>query len=122
VISAQNPSTKGRGVPMLVTFNSQRVIEKVQKRIDLPHPTHSVSLQNLIIMSTMRYLQGRDGLHYCGTFTTPEGGHDLSFMSGLVVAHAIGADYPFAIGHTDAVADFKQMQKMMLKSGARRPL
>jgi len=122
VISAQNPSTKDKGVPMLVTFNSQRVIEKVQKRIELPHPTHSVSLQNLIIMSSMRYLQGRDGVHYCGTFTTPEGGHDLSFMSGLVVAHAIGADYPFSIDHTDAVADFKQMQKMMLKSGARRPL
>jgi predicted NAD/FAD-binding protein len=122
VISAQNPSTKDKGVPMLVTFNSQRVIEKVQKRIDLPHPTHTVSLQNLIIMSTMRYLQGRDGVHYCGTFTTPEGGHDLSFMSGLVVAHAIGADYPFTIDHTDAVADFKQMQKMMLKSGDRRPI
>ena len=122
VISAQNPSTKDKGVPMLVTFNSQRVIEKVQKRIELPHPTHSVSLQNLIIMSSMRYLQGRDGVYYCGTFTTPEGGHDLSFMSGLVVAHAIGADYPFSIDHTDAVADFKQMQKMMLKSGARRPI
>ena len=122
VISAQNPSTKDEGVPMLVTFNSQRVIEKVQKRIELPHPTHSVSLQNLIIMSAMRYLQGRDGVHYCGTFTTPEGGHDLSFMSGLVVAHAIGADYPFSPDHTDAVADFKQMQKMMLKSGARRPV
>jgi len=122
VISAQNPSTKDKGVPMLVTFNSQRVIERVQKRIELPHPTHSVSLQNLIIMSSMRYLQGRDGVYYCGTFTTPEGGHDLSFMSGLVVAHAIGADYPFSIDHTDAVADFKQMQKMMLKSGARRPI
>ncbi|MGB3050856.1 MAG: FAD-dependent oxidoreductase [Polyangiales bacterium] len=122
VISAQNPSTKDEGVPMLVTFNSQRVIEKVQKRIELPHPTHSVSLQNLIIMLTMRYLQGRDGVHYCGTFTTPEGGHDLSFMSGLVVAHAIGADYPFSSDNTDAVADFKQMQKMMLKSGARRPI
>jgi len=122
VISAQNPSTKDKGVPMLVTFNSQRVIERVQKRIELPHPTHSVSLQNLIIMSSMRYLQGRDGVYYCGTFTTPEGGHDLSFMSGLVVAHAIGADYPFSSDNTDAVADFKQMQKMMMKSGARRPL
>ncbi|MGB9340098.1 MAG: hypothetical protein WCB63_12705, partial [Polyangiales bacterium] len=107
---------------MLVTFNSKRDIEKVQKRIELPHPTHSVSLQNLIIMSMMRHLQGKNGVHYCGTFTTPEGGHDLSFMSGLVVAHAIGADYPFSSDNTDAVADFKQMQKMMLKSGARKPV
>ena len=122
VISAQNPSTKDKGVPMLVTFNAKRPIEKVQKRIDLPHPTHSVSLGNLIIMSMMRHLQGKDGVHYCGTFTTPEGGHDLSFMSGLVVAHAIGADYPFPLDNSDAVADFRQMQKMMLKSTDRRAI
>ena len=122
VISAQNPSTKDEGVPMLVTFNAKRPIERVHKRIELPHPTHSVSLGNLIIMSMMRHLQGKEGLHYCGTFTTPEGGHDLSFMSGLVVAHAIGADYPFSTDHSNAAADFKQMQKMMLKSGARRAI
>jgi predicted NAD/FAD-binding protein len=122
VISAQNPSIKDKGVPMLVTFNSRRPIEKVQKRIDLPHPTHTVSLRNLIIMSMMRHLQGRDGVYYCGTFTTPEGGHDLSFMSGLVVAHAIGADYPFSTDNSDAVADFAQMQKMMLKARDRRPV
>ncbi|MBW1832625.1 MAG: hypothetical protein JRJ10_13190, partial [Deltaproteobacteria bacterium] len=96
--------------------------DKVQKRVELPHPTHTMSLRNLIIMSMMRYLQGNDGIHYCGTFTTPEGGHDLSFMSGLVVAHAIGAPYPFSRDHADAVADFNQMQRMMLKAGVRRPL
>ncbi len=122
VISAQNPSTKDQGVPMLVTFNAKRPIERAQKRIELPHPTHSVSLGNLIIMSMMRHLQGKDGLYYCGTFTTPEGGHDLSFMSGLVVAHSIGADYPFSTDEQDAVADFKQMQKMMLKSRDRRAI
>ena len=120
VISAQNPNTKDKGVPMLVTFNSKRPIERVQKRIELPHPTHTVSLRNLIIMSMMRHLQGKDGIHYCGTFTTPEGGHDLSFMSGLVVAHAIGAEYPFSRNNSNATADFEQMQKMMLTSGARR--
>ncbi|MBW1761445.1 MAG: NAD(P)-binding protein [Deltaproteobacteria bacterium] len=119
VISAQNPSTKDEGVPMLVTFNSKKAIDKVQKRIDLPHPTHTMSLRNMIIMSMIRFLQGKDGIHYCGTFTTPEGGHDLSFMSGLVAAHAIGAPYPFSQDNSDAVADFKQMQKMMLTSRAR---
>ena len=119
VISAQNPSTKDEGVPMLVTFNSKKAIDKVQKRVDLPHPTHTVSLRNMIIMSMMRFLQGKDGIHYCGTFTTPEGGHDLSFMSGLVAAHVIGAPYPFSQDNSDAVADFKQMQRMMLTSRAR---
>jgi predicted NAD/FAD-binding protein len=122
VISAQNPSTKDKGVPMLVTFNAKRPIERVQKRIELPHPTHTVSLRNLIIMSMMRHLQGKGGIHYCGTFTTPEGGHDLSFMSGLVVAHAIGAEYPFSRDNSNATADFEQMQKMMLTSRARRPI
>jgi len=122
VISAQNPSTKDKGVPMLVTFNAKRPIERVQRRIELPHPTHTVSLRNLIIMSMMRHLQGKGGIHYCGTFTTPEGGHDLSFMSGLVVAHAIGAEYPFSPDNSNATADFEQMQKMMLKSGARRSI
>jgi predicted NAD/FAD-binding protein len=122
VISAQNPSIKDAGVPMLVTFNSKKAIDKVQKRIELPHPTHTMSLRNLIIMSMMRYLQGKDGIHYCGTFTTPEGGHDLSFMSGLVAAHAIGAPYPFSPDNRNAVADFNQMQRMMLKASVRRPL
>jgi predicted NAD/FAD-binding protein len=122
VISAQNPSIKDAGVPMLVTFNSKKAIDRVQKRVELPHPTHSMSLRNLIIMSMMRYLQGKDGIHYCGTFTTPEGGHDLSFMSGLVAAHAIGAPYPFPRDNATAVADFNQMQRMMLKAGTRRPV
>jgi predicted NAD/FAD-binding protein len=122
VISAQNPSIKDKGVPMLVTFNSKKAIDKVQKRIELPHPTHTMSLRNLLIMSMMRFLQGKDGIHYCGTFTTPEGGHDLSFMSGLVAANAIGAPYPFRHDNASAVADFNQMQRMMLKSGTRRLL
>jgi predicted NAD/FAD-binding protein len=73
-------------------------------------------------MSMMRFVQGKDGIHYCGTFTTPEGGHDLSFMSGLVAAHAIGAPYPFSQENRSAVADFRQMQKMMLKAADRRPV
>jgi len=120
VISAQNPSTKDAGVPMLVTFNSKKTIGEVKKRIELPHPTHTMSLRNLIIMSLMKFLQGKGDLYYCGTFTTPEGGHDLSFMSGLVAASLIGAPYPFAGESHDAVADFNQMQRMMLKARARR--
>lgn len=122
VISAQNPSTKNEGVPMLVTFNSKKSLNQVQKRIDLPHPTHTMSLRNLLIMSMMRFLQGRGDVYYCGTFTTPEGGHDLSFMSGLVAAYAIGAPYPLPRDNPRAVADFNQMQRLMLRSGARTML
>ncbi|MGD8605784.1 MAG: NAD(P)-binding protein [Myxococcales bacterium] len=119
VISAQNPSTKDKGIPMLVTFNSNRELDSVQKRIDLPHPTHTMSLRNLIIMSMVRFLQGKGGIFYCGTFTTPEGGHDLSFMSGLVAAQAVGAPYPLPRDNPHAIADFNQMQEIMLRRAAR---
>ncbi len=115
VISAQNPSTKDAGVPMLVTFNSRKAIDKVQQRVALPHAVHAVSLRNLLIMSMSRYLQGKDGLYYCSTFTTPEGAHDLSFMSGLVAAQAVGAPYPFSVGNREAAEDFRLMQRMMLR-------
>jgi predicted NAD/FAD-binding protein len=104
-----------------VTFNSHKAIDKVQKRIDLPHSVHSVSLRNLLIMSLSRYLQGKNGLYYCSTFTTPEGAHDLSFMSGLVAARAIGAPYPFSNDDENAAADFRLMQKMMLRASDRSP-
>jgi predicted NAD/FAD-binding protein len=122
VISAQNPSTKDKGVPMLVTFNSKKPIDKVQKRIELPHPTHTMSLRNLVIMLLVRFVQGKEDVYYCGTFTTPEGGHDLSFMSGLVAAHCIGAPYPFSRDNVSAVADFNQMQRLMLRKRFRSNL
>jgi hypothetical protein len=53
-------------------------------------------------------------MHYCGSFTTPEGGHDLSFLSGLVAARSIGAAYPFALDDSPAVSDYQQMQRIML--------
>jgi hypothetical protein len=70
-------------------------------------------------MSLSRYLQGKDDLYYCSTFTTPEGAHDLSFMSGLVAAQAVGAPYPFSPDNEDAFADFGLMQRMMLRRSAR---
>ena len=119
VISAQNPSTKDAGVPMLVTFNSRKAIDKVKKRIDLPRAVHSVSLRNFIITAASCFVQGKDGIYYCGTFTTPEGAHDLAFMSGLVAANLAGAPYPFSKDNTDALADFRLMQRMMLRRADR---
>ncbi len=118
VLSSRYPGLTDKGIPMLVTFNSDKVIDKVQKRIELPHPVHTVSLRNLIIMTMMRFLQGKNGIYYCSTLTTPEGAHDLSFMSGLVAANLIGAPYPLPTSNADAVADFELMQRMMI---GRRP-
>jgi predicted NAD/FAD-binding protein len=114
VVSAHNPTLAHLGRPMLVTFNPLKPIGKVEAEIPLPNPTHALSLRNLSTMLMMRWLQGRGGLHYCGSFTTPEGGHDLSFLSGLVAARSIGAPYPFALDDSPAVADYHQMQRIML--------
>jgi len=114
VISAQNPALKDLGRPMLVTFASRKAIGKVEAQIDLPNATHALNLGNLSRMMLMRLLQARRGMHYCGSFTTPEGGHDLSFLSGLVAARSIGAAYPFELDDSPAVADYHQMQRIML--------
>jgi hypothetical protein len=117
VLSAGNPGLRNLGRPMLVTFNSQKAIEHVEAEIELPNPTHTLSLRNLAVMIGMRRIQGRRGIHYCGSFTTPEGGHDLSFLSGLVVARALGAVYPFGAqgpAGAAAVSDYHQMQRIML--------
>ena len=114
VLSARNPALMGLGRPMLVTFNSRKAIGKVEAEIELPNATPRLSPGNLSNVLMMRFIQGRGGIHYCGSLTTPEGGHDLSFVSGLVAARSIGAAYPFALDDSAAVADYQQMQRIML--------
>jgi len=114
VVSARNPSLKDRGRPMLVTFNSRKPIGKVEAEVPLPNPTHVLSLPNLARMALVRRIQGRGGIHYCGSFTTPEGAHELSFVSGLVAARSVGAAYPFPLDDSPAVRDYRLMQRLML--------
>ena len=114
VVSARNPGLEGLGRPMLVTFGSKKPIGKVEAEIALPNPTQAVSLSNLVRMMGMRFVQGRRGIHYCGSTTTPEGAHDIAFLSGLVAARSVGAAYPFALDDSPAVADYRRMQRIML--------
>jgi predicted NAD/FAD-binding protein len=114
VLSSHLPYLKGKGQQMFVTFNSRRPINHVRAHIRLPRCNHVLTMKNLAIMSLLRRLQGKGNMYYCGGFTTPEGGHDLSFLSGLVVAHDLGAPYPLDQRNEAAVADFYQLQKLML--------
>lgn len=113
VLSAGNPNLRGLGRPMLVTFNSAKTIRGVEMDAALPKSTPTLGLRNLTNMLLLRHIQGRRGIYYCGSYTTPEGAHDLSFLSGLVVARAIGADYPFDRSALAAMADYRQMQRIM---------
>ncbi|MEZ4331723.1 MAG: FAD-dependent oxidoreductase [Myxococcota bacterium] len=118
VLSAGNPNLAGATRPLLVTWHSRKPIDSVEGSYDLPNATHVLSLRNLANMLLLRGIQGRRGLWFCSGYTTPEGAHDLSFLSGLVVAHALGADYPFGADAL-ALADFRQMRRIMLGRAAR---
>lgn len=120
VLSSHLPTLEGAGADCMVTFNAGRELQQVQTKIPLRRVNHRLCLKNLIIMMLTRFIQGRGGIYHCGSFTTPEGGHDLSFLSGLVIAQELGAAYPLDREHTAAVQDFYQLQRMML--GKRRPV
>lgn len=114
VLSAGNPNLAPHGHPMLVTFNSHKAIDRVEGELTLPRANPELSLHNLMNVVLFRAIQGKRGIHYCGSYTTPEGAHDLSFLSGLVAARTLGADYPFDLDDHGAVEDYHQLQRLML--------
>lgn len=74
------------------------------------HPLYSG--WNVMAMLNLRLVQGRNGIYYCSNWTTPGNCHDMSFLSGLVCAHAIGAKYPFE-EEGEAKKDFGRMRDLM---------
>ena len=74
------------------------------------HPLYSG--WNVMAMLSLRLVQGKDGIYYCSNWTTPGNCHDMSFLSGLVCAHAIGAKYPFE-ENGEAKKDFHRMRDLM---------
>eukprot|EP00039_Didymoeca_costata_P004891 m.76870 g.76870 ORF g.76870 m.76870 type:complete len:746 (-) comp12588_c0_seq1:125-2362(-) len=74
------------------------------------HPLYSG--WNIITMLSMRLVQGRRGVYFCSNWTTPGNCHDMSLLSGIVCAHAIGAEYPFE-GNDAAKRDFERLRSLM---------
>jgi len=74
------------------------------------HPLYSG--WNVMAMLSLRLVQGKNGIYYCSNWTTPGNCHDMSFLSGLVCAHAIGAKYPFE-QDVEAKKDFGRMRYLM---------
>lgn len=89
------------------------------------HP--QLDLPNMLRSSALTMLQGHCNSYYCGNYATPGNGHDLSLLSGIVIAdevsrhssHAkseVGSMYPFdnnAVG--GALADFHRLRRLMLR-------
>jgi predicted NAD/FAD-binding protein len=85
---------------MYVTYNCSS--EARRKVIGMPlgevdntwaHP--QLSMASMAISMAMPLLQGQSRASYCASYTTPGNGHDLSLLSGLVVARSLTGYYPF---------------------------
>lgn len=74
------------------------------------HPLYSG--WNVMAILSLRLVQGKDGVYYCSNWTTPGNCHDMSLLSGIVCAHAIGAEYPFE-GNVEAKRDFGRLRDLM---------
>lgn len=115
VLSSWIPAARGLRRPMLVSYGNPEAPAASHRETSVDnrraHPELSVG--NLTRALLHRCLQGRDRLYYCGGLATPGNGHDLSLLSGLVVAERIGAAYPFA-ANVEARADFERLRRFML--------
>ncbi|CAF0922886.1 unnamed protein product [Didymodactylos carnosus] len=104
--------------PMLVTYSSdQSILSSINPNLiegtiynRRAHPY--LTLRNMLISMLLRFVQGKQRMYFCGSYCTPGNGHDLSLLSGFVVAHVIGAPYPFEI-NSSAKRDFLRLQRIM---------
>ncbi len=74
------------------------------------HP--ELSPNNQLRALALRVVQGRAGVYYCASSATLANGHDLSLLSGFVVANALGAPYPFR-DVPAALRDFELQRALM---------
>ena len=122
ILNSWIPSLEGqRALPRLVTYgapkgnkgskvgpNRSKVLDQVYNHWNHPHLTTVI----LGAQYLLRYIQGRNGVYFCGSLATPGNGHDLSFCSGMAVACAIGAKYPFQ-KESKCVDDFILLKSLM---------
>eukprot|EP00164_Ancoracysta_twista_P003267 GFYU01004360.1.p1 GENE.GFYU01004360.1~~GFYU01004360.1.p1 ORF type:complete len:532 (-),score=136.44 GFYU01004360.1:38-1633(-) len=116
LVQKYKASHKGEKVVMLATYNSQRgdTIKNVRGTVTNYRAHPHMHLKNLVLSVLIRFIQGAGGVFYCSSYTTPGNGHDLSLLSGFIVANAIGAPYPFA-KHSDGsmIRDFDRLRALM---------
>lgn len=114
VLSSWVPAARDvAGPPMLVTYNRPTPVSPEPRWVDNYRAHPRLSTSNLTRALALRALQGRRRTHYCGSFTTPGNGHDLSLLSGFVVAQQLGARHPFE-DHELARRDFGHLRRFML--------
>jgi predicted NAD/FAD-binding protein len=115
VVSSWAPVARDTGAVMLVYYDKPagRELAGPTRTFSNRGAHPDLSLENLFLARRLRRHQGRNRLHFCGSYTTPGNGHDLSLLSGLVVANALGAPYPFA-DDDGAHEDFRLLRGLMI--------
>ena len=95
IMHNQQPWAKRSDKPCLVTYNPISRIddEKIIKKWWFQHIVHDVRHVAFLI-HMFRFVQGRRRTWHCGAHTLVNS-QETCFVSGLVTARQIGADYPF---------------------------
>jgi predicted NAD/FAD-binding protein len=94
--------------------------EKVLLRHDYGRSHPSFEIWNLIITQLMPLIQGYRGIYYASNWVTPGNGHDLSCISGMAAARAIGAPYIFP-ENEPAKKDFDRLSATLGLDENQRP-
>ena len=95
IMHNQQPWANRSDRPCLVTYNPiSRIDEgKIVKKWWFQHIVHDVRHVALLI-NLFRFVQGKRRTWHCGAHTLIHS-QEICFVSGLVAARQIGADYPF---------------------------
>jgi hypothetical protein len=114
VLSSWVPAARGASAPMLVHYNKppERRLARVEAIVSNRRAHPVLSRENLARAALVRLVQGKRRLYFAGSYATPGNGHDLSLLSGLVAAFALGAPYPFA-HDARAARDFVRMARFL---------
>jgi predicted NAD/FAD-binding protein len=67
--------------------------DKVLQRIQWKHLV--INTEQALASAELYRIQGKKRTWFCGEYASVMAGHDLSFITGLSVGKALGADYPF---------------------------
>ena len=95
IMHNQQPWAKRSDKPCLVTYNPVSPIDegKIVKKWWFQHIVHDVRHVALLV-HLFRFVQGRKHTWHCGAHTLINS-QETCFVTGLVTARQLGADYPF---------------------------
>lgn len=101
----------GIEAPLLVTFDPKQEIPAERIHVDKHWKLPKLRPADFYQKTRFRTIQGEGNLWYCGTDTSLTG-HEGATVSGMVIAHRLGAAYPFA-GNALASIQFNVIKDLM---------